>query len=611
MKPWAPWADERWVALMTNDSGAWLRASWRSRCLFALLIRIVGRGDGRVVLDGDARGAGMFDLQARLFAENENLLDPLDELVERKLVRVDGCAIEIVAWADGSDLPTGGYVRNYTRDTAAWIGLSVWARGVWCLLLRSASRDGIHFLGASGMNGLARLIRAPLVELQPVLDELLGVAGSDLIEHDVDARELRIVAYRDAQETTASDAARKRAERERARSGAMKPTSSVTSSHALSRPVTPCPTTSRAVTPGHSDLSDPNQSDPNISETTTTRPDKLSRAGVVEVAESGSRPPEDAPSPPTSPSPSVAHKQASPPVRGRLAFNWASTEEQSAGETVVAGIQLAGAGAGETRGPLASIATPQVARMLLGYTSPEVCGCAGKLELADVIHGINAIGQSEAARLLGPGELPKTTGELSRYIRGGVSNRKRGDAKKDAEAQGTATEPLSAANLELAREATRWAWKQANPYAPGRIVDSADDAPLAKIWCIAQREAEANPKWKDLKPNDIQRIIAHWLSKYFRGAERAVVDAGYPLSWLLSSGSSRIKGYGLPDKRSAPNVKPTGEQPPTPPEPIPPRSPTAAVFDPVSAEATRAGAGGLLATISSVPVASMPTRPKH
>jgi hypothetical protein len=560
LRPWSPWVDERWVGLLTTDTGTWLRASWKARCLFALLVRIANRGDGQLTLEGDARGAGMNDLEARLFAEGEDIRAPLDELEKLGFVSVIGCCIGIVGWIDGSDLPTGGYVRIYTRDTASWLGLSIWARGAWCLLLRSASRDGVHFLGAAGMIGLARLLRAPIAELQPVLDELLGPGGVDLIEKDAVAPEIRIVAFRDSQETGSSDATRQRATRERARAGGRNPASSVAShstpSHGLSHPVTVCHTQSRSVTDRHSDpiQADPIKSDPNSPETTTPRPDRSSGVGVGARAVGAG---EDAPSPPTSPSPTMP--APSPQARPRPvtpAFGWASEAEQLAGTQIVERILSAGAKAGDSRGPIAGIATPPIARSLLAFTSAEVCGCTGKLELADVLLGIDEIGVSEATRLLGPGELPKSNGDLSRYLRGGVSKRKRGDAqRKAAAAQDAKSPPLSAANLELAREAARWAWTNADSANHARIIDSADDGAFADLWAIAEREMGTDARWKDPLPTDIKRILAHWMLKYFKSNDRALADRGYPIAWILANGAARIKSYGLPSRRAAPTIK--------------------------------------------------------
>lgn len=550
MRPWAPWVDERWVALLTTDTGPWLRASWRARCLFALLARIVSRGDGQITLDGDALGSGMVDLHARLFAEGDELRAPLGELNQLGIVKIVGCSIHIVGWIDGSDLPTGGYARLYTRDTASWMGLSVWARGVFCLLLRSASRNGVHFLGAAGANGLARLIRAPVTELQPVLDELLGPAGIDLVEHDPVATEIRIVAFRDSQETPSSDASRQRAKRERDRADGKNPTSSVTSSHASSRPVTGRHALSRSVTQSHSDpiQSDPIKSSLVPSDTTTPRPGTSSRADAGVVAERRS---DDHQSPPTSPSPEIP----AAPRRPAPYFAWASDDEQRAGTEVIDRISRAGAKAGEARGPLDCIATPQVARSLLEFTAPDVCGHAGRLELADVLHGVDAIGVSESARLLGPGELPKTTGELSRYLRGGVSKRKRGDARRFAATQQSSAGQLDPAKLKLARDAARWAWKNADSANPDRIIDETDDAAFAGLWAIAEREAGADARWKNFTTNDIQRILAHWMQKYFRSNDKSLIDRGYPISWLMANECARIKSYGLPNRRNAPSIK--------------------------------------------------------
>lgn len=128
------------------------------------------------------------------------------------------------------------YVRVYTRDTADWSCLSWQARALWVLIMRKLDRSGV-LATAKGPRGVAALVVMPVEVVEPALAELLE-------DGCLTAHPLGYVApnYLEAQECTASDAARQR--ESRARRG-------LTSGHTGSQDVTKRDTGSQNVTESH------------------------------------------------------------------------------------------------------------------------------------------------------------------------------------------------------------------------------------------------------------------------------------------------------------------------------------------------------------------------
>lgn len=106
------------------------------------------------------------------------------------------------------------YVRFYTRDTAEWLALSWHARGLFGLVLRAVDRAGVLPVGKLGQKGLAVAVHAPWIEVEGPLAELLE---DGCVVWDEDRSAFLLPNYLAAQECSQSDAARKRASRERAR----------------------------------------------------------------------------------------------------------------------------------------------------------------------------------------------------------------------------------------------------------------------------------------------------------------------------------------------------------------------------------------------------------
>lgn len=110
------------------------------------------------------------------------------------------------------------YVRAYTRDTTELVNMSWQARAIWWEILRKADRGGIIELDRSGLRGLANLIHVPFDVVEAFLPELTAEDAGD-IEHRppvvIRGRTLIVRNYVEAQEAPQTDAARKRAERER------------------------------------------------------------------------------------------------------------------------------------------------------------------------------------------------------------------------------------------------------------------------------------------------------------------------------------------------------------------------------------------------------------
>jgi hypothetical protein len=166
------------------------------------------------------------------------------------------------------------YVRLYTRSTPEWLALSWRARGLFALVLREVDRAGVMSLGRLGAKGVAVAVGAPWAEVEPYLQELLD-------DGCVTIRDTKLLVpnFIEAQESTQSDSARKRASRERARAlfceesyaghGATSVTKrdriqsqNVTKSHARSHAVTDGHTRSQTVTLNRAVPSVPNQPDP-------------------------------------------------------------------------------------------------------------------------------------------------------------------------------------------------------------------------------------------------------------------------------------------------------------------------------------------------------------
>jgi hypothetical protein len=119
------------------------------------------------------------------------------------------------------------YVRVYTRNTPEWLALSWRARGIFCLVLRAVDRAGLLPVGKLGLRGVAVVVGAPPEDADGALRELLA---DGCLRFDEVAGLVMVPNFLAAQEAVQSDAARKRASRERARATAM--SQNVTVGHA-------------------------------------------------------------------------------------------------------------------------------------------------------------------------------------------------------------------------------------------------------------------------------------------------------------------------------------------------------------------------------------------
>ena len=115
-------------------------------------------------------------------------------------------------WADER------YVRVYTRDTVEWNMLCWQARAIWTLILRKVNRAGLLELGRFGARGLAVAIKMPADVTEAGLKGT--EEGPGLIEDGcvkLSGTTLVVPNFMEAQEASASDAARAKAYRERKR----------------------------------------------------------------------------------------------------------------------------------------------------------------------------------------------------------------------------------------------------------------------------------------------------------------------------------------------------------------------------------------------------------
>jgi hypothetical protein len=106
------------------------------------------------------------------------------------------------------------YVRFYKRNTPEWSAMHWTSRGLMGLIMREVDRAGILECGKIGLKAVAVAVRAPWDEIEKPLAELLA-DGCILFREDL--RVLVIPNFVPAQEANASDKARQRSARERAR----------------------------------------------------------------------------------------------------------------------------------------------------------------------------------------------------------------------------------------------------------------------------------------------------------------------------------------------------------------------------------------------------------
>ena len=140
------------------------------------------------------------------------------------------------------------YIRLYTRDTATWSLLGWEGQAVVSLLMRKVDRAGVFDLaGLAPADAVVAVIGVPREIVEVGLERLLQ---RGTLEHRGDA--LVMPRFMEAQECAQTDAARKRASRERARAEALlkqldeqsrsrnvsNESRSVTKSHARSQTVT-------------------------------------------------------------------------------------------------------------------------------------------------------------------------------------------------------------------------------------------------------------------------------------------------------------------------------------------------------------------------------------
>jgi hypothetical protein len=106
------------------------------------------------------------------------------------------------------------YVRFYTRNAPEWRALSWRARGLFGLIMREVDRAGILKVGRLGLKGVAIAVEAPWAEVEQPLSELIA---DGCVRFSDDGGSVFIPNFIEAQEAPQSDAARKRASREKAR----------------------------------------------------------------------------------------------------------------------------------------------------------------------------------------------------------------------------------------------------------------------------------------------------------------------------------------------------------------------------------------------------------
>lgn len=107
------------------------------------------------------------------------------------------------------------YIKAYKRETPEWT-LHPWeVRALHLYILKFMDRAGLLELGKSGMKALASLTRVPVEVLEACLPTWLDDGCLQLVPDGKGGQYLFSPSFLEAQEAKQTDAARKRAERER------------------------------------------------------------------------------------------------------------------------------------------------------------------------------------------------------------------------------------------------------------------------------------------------------------------------------------------------------------------------------------------------------------
>lgn len=126
--------------------------------------------------------------------------------------------------------------------------------------------------------------------------------------------------------------------------------------------------------------------------------------------------------------------------------------------------------------------------------------------------------------------------------------------------------------LQHARDALDACWQKV--FSSPRMASDQDDVVLGQLWYFARMLAAASSNWTDATPLDVKRILGKWFMAWFRHSDERVVNAGYPLTWMLANDGARLKAWGLPTRtgpstttepvQRRPNVNVDVRQPQTP-----------------------------------------------
>lgn len=126
--------------------------------------------------------------------------------------------------------------------------------------------------------------------------------------------------------------------------------------------------------------------------------------------------------------------------------------------------------------------------------------------------------------------------------------------------------------LQHARDALDACWQKV--FSSPRMASDQDDVVLGQLWHYARMLAAASPSWSDATALDVKRVLGKWFMAWFRHNDERVINAGYPLGWMLANDGARLKAWGLPTRtgpstttepvQRRPNVSVDVRQPQTP-----------------------------------------------
>ncbi len=252
-------------------------------------------------------------------------------------------------------------------------------------------------------------------------------------------------------------------------------------------------------------------------------------AGRIRVADVAPTPPDAIPATHSRP------RREEPPHEPAAARGRDDDRDFGRPDAVVAAILAELLAAGPVLKP---VATQGIAEVLAAQVLGE--GYVGRLAVADVCLGVRQAADVETARVAADGELPKSPGDLAKFVAACVRKMVPGEAAKAAPAARSAL-----ADGIPRRFAELWGKWCSKVY----LVTRADIEAATALAAWVEAQVRAAP-W-----TTPDKLIDHMIRAFLADADPFLVDKGRPLALL----PSRLAGYALPPR---PTPKPPSGGPP-------------------------------------------------